>query len=165
MAVDKETLKHYIQEQRRYHDELTSSYQSLRTKIITYIGAVLALFAFLYAGALDAAKTTQQRLFIPNELYGKIFYYFGLFLVLYALGKLVHGARPNGSWGVAMDSNDARVIESMTEEEYLIKLKDDHEKMRRYNLDQHEQKLVAIKDSFYPLLLGAIILIALRYFQ
>lgn len=165
MVTDKESLKTYIEEQRRYHAELTSSYLGKTTKIITYIGAILALLAFLYSGALDSTKPTFERLFIPAELYGKIFYAFGLFLLLYALGKLIHAARPAGQWTVAVQSKDVKAVESMTEEAYLLKLKDDYENARRDNIALNDTKHYAIRDSYYPMLIGAIVLIVLRYFQ
>jgi|GEM_PF-932159 len=165
VAPDKKALKLYIKEQQRYHDELTSSYGELRTKIQAYIGAILAFLAFLYAGALDAHKTTLQRLFIPDALYGKIFYFFGLFLIFYGLGKLVHGSRPKGVWTVALQSKDVKNVERMSEAEYLINLKDSYEDARRDNIRQYNTKADSFRDAFYPLLLGAIIMIVLRYFQ
>ncbi len=165
MVVDKEALRIYIEEQRLYHAELTSSWLGKHTRIVTYIGAILALLAFLYAGALDSSQSTKVRLFIPDEIYGQVFYAFGLFLLLYALGKLIHGARPSGAWTVAVESKDVHVVESLTEEEYLVKLKNDYEAARKDNIVLNSRKHEAIKDSYYPMLLGAIILIVLRYFQ
>lgn len=163
---DKEAVKLYIEEQRRYHDELTNSYLGKTRKIITYIGAIFALLAFLYAGALDPHKhTTKAKLFIPDQLYGQIFYAFGLFLLLYALGKLIHAARPAGAWTVAIQSKDVEAVESWTEEEYLVKLKNDYEDARKDNIELNDTKHDAIRESYYPMLLGAIILIVLRYFQ
>lgn len=165
MALDKETLRLYIHEQSRFHDELTSSSNGAKTKIATYIGTILALFAFLYAGALDPTKTVLQRLFIPDELYGKIFYAIGLFFLLFALGKLIHGARPNGFWSVGYQSSDLIDVESMSETDYLIKLKNNNDEARASNIDQYNKKFVALKDAFFPMLIGAIIMIVLRYFQ
>ncbi|HEV2402854.1 MAG TPA: hypothetical protein VGS08_01495 [Candidatus Saccharimonadales bacterium] len=165
MATDIKTIKLYIEEQRRYHDELTLANITARAKIITYTGAVLALLAFLYVGALDSRKTVAQKLFIPQQLYGKLFYYFGLFAVLYALGKLIHGSRPSGIWTVAVESKDVSTVETMSEESYLIKLKNDYEVARKSNIQQYDRRQTALGDSFYPMLMGAIILIVLRYFQ
>jgi hypothetical protein len=162
---DKEALKTYIHEQQRFHDELTGSFHKIGTKIITYIGATLALLVFLYSGALDSAKPTLDRLFIPDELYGKLFYFLGLFLVLYALTRLIHGSRPGGHWTVACNSSDLTTVESMTDTEYLVKLKNDYDEARIANAKEHTKKYEALRDAFYPLLLGATIMIVLRYFQ
>lgn len=43
MATDKETLKTFIAEHRRFHDELTQSYHADSTRIITYIGGIFPL--------------------------------------------------------------------------------------------------------------------------
>ena len=165
MASNKETLKTYIAEQQRYHDELTRNYQHKQTKIVTYIGAILAFLAFLYSGALNSAEPTLIRLFIPEELYGQIFYVAGLFMLIYALSKLIHGARPNGEWTVAINSKDVKMVEETSEDDYLLKLKDDYESARSDNIIQNNKKHLAIRDSFYPMLMGAIIMIVLRYFQ
>jgi len=165
MAFDKNTVKTYIDGQNRYHEELSASNESSKKRIATHIGLILALLAFLYAGALDASKSVQERLFIPTELYGQIFYAAGLFFILLALGRLIHGSRPNGSWSIGHESSDSQAVESMTEKDYLIKLKNDNEESRKYNVDQYNKKYFALKDSFYPMLLGAIIMIVLRYFQ
>ena len=166
MAIDKESIRLYIEEQRRYHDELTHSFSVQKTRIYAYIGAILAVLAFLYSGALDENKTTtREKLFIPDELYGQVFYAFGLFLLLYALGKLVQGARPNSIWTVALQSKDYKKVESKSEGEYLVELKDYYEDARSSNIVQYSEKHEALRDSFYPMLLGAIILVVLRYFQ
>ncbi len=165
MAVDKKTLRIYINEQRHFHDELTTANLSLKNKIATYIGAILAFMAFLYVGALDESKTVLERLFIPDELYGKIFYAAGLLFLLMALGKLINGSRPNGTWSVGYESSDINSIEIMKEEDYLIKLKNDNDNARKSNILQYNSKFTSLKDSFYPMLLGATIMIVIRYFQ
>jgi hypothetical protein len=165
VAVDKEALKHYVSEQHRFHDELTKANDAIKNKIVAYIGAIFAFLAFIYVGALDATKTVPERLFIPDELYGKIFYAAGLFFILLALGKLIHGSRPSGYWSVGFQSSDLENIEIMEEEEYLVKLKNDNDDARKENLRQYDKSYAALKDAFYPMLLGAIILVVLRYFQ
>lgn len=166
MAVkDTKALKIYIAEQERFHDELTAANAGLKVRLTTYIGAILALLAFLYVSALDSSKTPQARLFIPHELYGQIFYITGLFFILYALGRLIHGMRPNGFWSVGYDSTDLKKVESLSEEEYLMKLKNDNDNARRSNVDDYNRRQSSLKDAFYPMLIGAIMMIVLRYFQ
>lgn len=166
-ADDTKILEFSIEEQRRFHDELTSSYRSLQLKIISFIGAALALLAFLYSGATDTSAPTAERLFIPAELYGVIFYFIGLGSLLFALAKLIHGARPNGVWTVPLDLEQLEKLElnERSETQYLTYYKDEYVKATRANLKQHAKKHEAIRDSFYPLLIGAIVLIVLRYFQ
>lgn len=165
MATDKKALKKYIDEQDKWHNELTTANNGAKAKIMTYIGVILGLLVFLYSSALDAKKDYLERLFIPDELYGRIFYSVGLFLLLFALGKLIHGARPNGEWHVGYKSSDSKRVEGMSEEEYLIKLKNDNDKARECNMNAYNKRWTTIKDSFYPMLIGAIIMVVLRYFQ
>lgn len=168
MPASKEVLKVAVDEQRRFHDELTDSFKGLRTKILTFIGATLALLTFLYAGASKdngAALSTQERLFIPHELYGLIFYFAGLACLLYALAKLVHGAKPDATWSVPLEQDDYIGLNEKDEVVFLTKLKDEYVKTTSSNLKVHSKKSAALKDSFYPLLIGAILLVVLRYFQ
>lgn len=165
MAADKEALKLYVAGQQKFHDELTTAHIGVINRIVTYIGAVLAFLTFLYIGALDTTKSVAERLFIPDELYGKIFYVAGLFFILLALGRLIHGFRPNGTWSVGFRSSDINEIEEMDEEAYLIKLKNDNDEARKSNISQYEKAFGSLKAAFYPLLIGAIVLIVLRYFQ
>lgn len=163
-----EVLRIAVEEQRRFHDELTSSFRGLRNKTLSFIGATLALLTFLYAGASSSDGgnlTTAERLFIPHELYGLIFYFVGLSCIIYALGKLVHGAKPDAVWSVPLEQRDyANLIED-DERRFLQKLKDEYVAKTEENLQVHAKKSEALKDSFYPLLVGAILLVVLRYFQ
>lgn len=165
MSTDKQTLKEYIKQQENFYNAITGANHNLKNKIMTYTGTILALLAFLYSGALDEKKSVLQKLFIPEELYGKIFYAVGLFLVLYAFGKLLKGARPNGRWHMGFASDDVKLVENMKEEDYLKKLKDDNDEALDCDLKEYNSRFVAIKDSFYPMVIGGIILVVLRYFQ
>ena len=162
-------LKVAVNEQRRFHDELTGSFRGLRTKIITFIGAILALLTFLYAGAtttkVPETRSTVDRLFFPSELYGQIFYLVGLTCLIYALAKLVHGAKPDAQWSVPFEQSDFASLKDTDERVYLEKLKDEYVKATDNNLRMHAKKSEAMKDSFYPMLVGGILLVVLRYFQ
>ncbi|HYH74510.1 MAG TPA: hypothetical protein VD735_00965 [Candidatus Saccharimonadales bacterium] len=163
-----EVLRIAVDEQRRFHDELTASFSSLRSKILYFIGATLAVMTFLYAGASSASGEgagVRERLFIPDELYGLIFYFVGLACLLYALAKLVHGAKPDARWRVPFEQEEYATLAEQDEKAYLIKLKDEYVKATAHNLKVHAKKGESITSSFYPLLVGAILLVALRYFQ
>jgi hypothetical protein len=164
-----ELLQIALAEQRRFHDELTASYRGLRNKILYFIGAILAVMTFLYAGATDDAKSVSERLFIPSELYGVIFYFFGLFCLIYALFTLVKGARPDTQWNVPTDTIEEHVIgkvnSKMRQADFLQEIVDEYETSSKLNLTVHGNKSEAIRSSFFPLLIGAIILVVLRFFQ
>lgn len=77
----------------------------------------------------------------------------------------MHGARPGAIWSVPFTQSDYANLSEKDEREYLLNLKNEYIEKTESNLIVHGKKSVALKDSFYPLLLGAIILVALRYFQ
>lgn len=167
-APSSDVLEVAVTEQRRLHDELSSSFKGLRTKILTFIGAILALLTFLYAGASAAGSdeaSVRERLFIPQELYGVIFYFVGLVCLVYALAKLIHGARPGARWHAPLELQDYELLSGKDKQKFLLHLKDDYVRTTKENLRTHAEKSEAVQGSFYPLLLGAILLVVLRYFQ
>lgn len=112
-----------LDEQRRFHDEVTRSFDNIKNRIVYYIGAILAVLTFIYSGALDDTKTTRQKLFIPPELYGILFYFFGLACLIYALFVLTRGMRTDVRWEVYTETTERRVIGTidvkLSERDYL----------------------------------------------
>ena len=126
-----EILKSTLAEQQRFHDELTNSFDDTKNRIVVYIGAILAGLAFLYSGAIDTSKGVRERLFIPEELYGIIFYFFGLTCILYALFVLIRAMKMDTQWEVYTDTSDRRIIGSiddrLTKREYLQEMVNGYE--------------------------------------
>jgi hypothetical protein len=158
-----------LDEQRRFHQELTNSFDNIKRKIVLYIGAILAVLTFLYSGALDETKTMRQRLFIPDELYGMIFYFFGLACLVYALFVLIRAMRTDTQWEVFSDTTERRVVgsidEKLDEDEYLQEMVNGYETATGKNLQAHRIKSIALQNAFLPMIGGAIILVVLRFFQ
>lgn len=158
-----------LEEQRRFHDEITRSFDNMKSKIILYIGAILAVLTFLYSGALDAGKSMKERLFIPDELYGMLFYFFGVACLTFALFVLIRAMRINIQWEIFTETAERRVIggidRTMTREQYFQEMVDGYESATNKNLKAHGIKAVALKTAFSPMVGGAIILVVLRFFQ
>ena len=158
-----------LDEQRRFHDEITKSFDNIKSKIILYIGAILAVMTFLYSSALDGGKTTQERLFIPKELYGVLFYFFGLMCLIYALSVLIRAMRMDTQWEVYTETAERHVVggvdEKLAHQEYLQEMVNGYETAISKNLRSHRIKSVAIQTAFSPMIAGAIILVVLRLFQ
>lgn len=158
-----------LEEQRRFHDEITSSFDNIKSKIVLYIGAMLAVLTFLYSGALDGSKSMRERLFIPPELYGMLFYFFGLACITYALFVLIRAMRIDTEWEVYTETAERRIIggvdEKLDQKEYLQEMVDGYELATSKNLKAHKIKAVAIKAAFSPMIGGAIILVVLRFFR
>ena len=164
-----EVLQATLVEQQRFHDELTHSFENIKNKIIVYIGAILTVLTFLYSGAIDTSKGVKERLFIPFELYGVVFYFFGLACNLYALFVLVRAMKMDIQWEVYTDIADRRIVgsvdDNLTKVEYLQEMVNGYEDASEKNLKSHKIKSVAIQNAFLPMIAGAIILVVLRFFQ
>jgi hypothetical protein len=164
-----EILKSTLAEQQRFHDELTNSFDDTKNRIVVYIGAILAILTFLCSGAIDTSKGVRERLFIPEELYGIIFYFFGLTCILYALFVLVRAMKMDTQWEVYTDTSDRRIIGSidnrLTKREYLQEMVNGYEDASEKNLKSHKIKYLAVQNAFLPMIAGAIILVVLRFFQ
>ena len=139
-----EILKSTLAEQQRFHDELTNSFDDTKNRIVVYIGAILAILTFLYSGAIDTSKGVRERLFISEELYGIIFYFFGLTCILYALFVLVRAMKMDTQWEVYTDTSDRRIIGSidnrLTKREYLQEMVNGYEDASEKNLKSHKIK-------------------------
>ena len=158
-----------LEEQRRFHDEITNSFDNIKSKTVLYIGAMLTVLTFLYSGALDNTKSMRARLFMPTELYGMLFYFFGLACVIYALFVLIRAMRSDTQWEVYTETAERRVIggvdKKLNQKEYLQEMVDGYELATNKNLKAHGIKAEAIKTAFSPMIGGAIILVVLRFFQ
>lgn len=158
-----------LDEQRRFHDEVTRSFDNIKNRIVYYIGAILATLTFLYSGALDETKTIRQRLFIPCELYGVIFYFFGLACLIYSLFVLARGMRPDIRWNVYTETNERKVIgavdQRLSEREYLQEMVNGYEEYTKLNLKSHDKKAEASQTAFFPMIIGVTILVVLKFFQ
>jgi hypothetical protein len=158
-----------LDEQRRFHDEITKSFDSIKSKIVLYIGAMLTVLTFLYSGALDVNKTMQERLFIPKELYGMLFYFFGIVCLIYALFELIRAMRIDTQWEVYSETTERRIVgcidNTLDQKKYLQEMVNGYEAATHKNLNAHGIKSVAIQTAFSPMIGGAIILVVLRFFQ
>lgn len=162
-------LRIALEEQRLFHQELTGAFETQRNRIVYYIGAILAVLTFIYSGALDTSKSTQQKLFIPEELYGMLFYFFAVACIVYALFILVKGMHPNEKWTIFTDTTEQKVLggvdPKMSERDYLQAMVDGYEQATNDNLRAHARKSQATRAAFFPMLIGAILLVVLRFFQ
>jgi len=154
-----EVLRIAIDEQRREHDELTSAFERLRFKILTLLGGGLALLTFLYSN-----PNPKNPLFLPSELYGKIFYFAGLVLIVGALSALLHATRPSGVWEVAPEADKLKRLSEDDQAKYLAYVSKRYLVCYKNNCKEYSTKHKFLNMSFYPLVFGAIILIVIKLF-
>lgn len=111
MSTSEDLLCLGLDELRRYYDKISNDYDRVRTKVLTLFGGALVLLSFLYAGG---------DLFIPEAVYGKIFYVVGLAALVVGVIILAWATRP-GIWAIPGELKEASRLTSRykDKEEYL----------------------------------------------
>lgn len=154
-----EVLRLAVQEQRRVYDEVNIASQQVRVRILTLVGAGLALLTYLYSN-----QGSSNPLFIPSTLYGKIFYMFGLLLTLGSIGLLLFATKPGGTHELPTESVHLSNLTEKDEYAYLEYLKDRYLQCYQQNSAHYSSKFKLLNLSFLPLVFGATILIVLKTF-
>jgi hypothetical protein len=154
---DAEVLEIAVEEQRRVYDWLAGSYQQLRVKIITFLGGGLAVLTYLYT------DIGPGRLFIPQEGYGKIFYFSGLALIVVSLAGLLIALKPT-HWEFPIELKDLENIKEKDRREYLDYVNKRYLLCYNLNIVPYELKHKIFNGCFYPLVFGTIILVVLKIF-
>lgn len=152
------SLELAIEEQRRDYDQVDTMYESARSKNYSMIAVVLGLLAYLYTANGDG--TLQERLFIPNEHYGIIFYAISVALIIYGMGKLVKALKSR-PWSTAYD-NDQDEDKMKNYEKYLEYVRKRYLKCSETNSKSYREKQELLDDALWPLLIGAIMLVLLK---
>jgi|GEM_PF-1498339 len=143
-----------IDELRRTLDWLNTAYDTVKNKTLTFMGGGLALLVFLYTGG---------DIFFPNEIYGQIFYAIGLALVIGALVMLFFSLLPR-VWEFSIDSKDLDDMNFVDKNHYLQYVKGNYMTAYRCNLKTYQKNHRVLNLSFFPLIIGAIILVVLKIF-
>lgn len=150
-----EVLRIAIDEQRRVYDEISNSKHAVAVKTITLAGAGLALLTYLYA---------DGNLFIPDEQYGKIFYFVGALLTLSAISMLLFATKPLGKWMVPTENTRLKELAERDERKYLEYVSKSYTDCFDHNLKHYHHKQRLMNYAFYPLVFGAIILVVIKIF-
>lgn len=143
-----------IDEMRRTYDALSNTNDKLRVKILTFIGAGLALMTYLY---------NDNSLFIPNEIYGMIFYFTGLGFIIAAMIILLLGLRPH-PWRLTTEIKQIKKNDYKNEEEYLEYVKEQYVEAFELNSKGYESRHSSVNVGFVLLIVGAFILIVIKNF-
>lgn len=150
-------LQATIAEQQRVYDELVESKRQVNIKTLTLGGAGLALFTYLYTGG---------DLFIPDEIYGRILYVIGAVLALGAEGVLLFAIKPSGRWELPTESeHKLKNLSETSERDYLEYIKDRYIYCFKHNSKHYSKKQRLMNLSFFPLVFGAIILVAIKVLE
>lgn len=151
-----------IEELRRTLDWVDSAFVRMRNKTLTFVGGGLATLTFLYANG---------NTFIPAQTYGRIFYFFGLGLLLAAIITLLTVLLKPMHTEFSIENDDIEAIAFpsakdflKSEEAYLMYTKERYYKAYTMNLRAYEYCCKWQQRAFLPLLIGGIILAVLKIF-
>lgn len=149
-----EMLEVTIDELRRAYDWVSHMYDKVKSKTLTFLGGGLALLIFLYSGG---------NLFFPSQVYGQIFYVIGLGLVVCSLVMLFVSTLPR-TWLLTVDSKDMDDMNFEDDNHYLQYVKNNYMEAYKFNKNIYEKNGKMLNLSFFPLVIGAIILVVLKIF-
>lgn len=141
-----------LEELRNIYNRLDGSYDLARTKILTFLGAGLALLSYLYGGG---------DLFIPDERYGKVLYFIGLGLVIASVTLLLHSVRPV-QWAVPIETEMRKMLRTKQRIDMLELLVEEYVECMESNIPKYERKMVYLNSAFTQLLCGGIILLVIK---
>ena len=155
-------LKLTIEELRRTSDWLNNAYIRMKNKTLTFLTGGFAVLVFLYSSG---------NLFIPPQVYGKIFYFVGFGLFMIAMMTLLTVTLKPTIWEFSIENKDIEAIKFpsnvhfiTSEYEYLAYVKERYYESYTKNLSTYEYLCKWQSRSFIPLLIGAIVLVALKVF-
>jgi len=127
----------------------------VRVKILTLLGGGLAALTFLYS---------DGKLFIPAQIYGRIFYFAALAFIIAALTFLVTSLKPL-HWEFPIEDKDLLKIHKVPSKlDYLIYMRDKYMECYTINISAYEYKQKLFNISLYPLIFGVIILVVIKLF-
>lgn len=153
-------LEKGIEELRRTHDEITDAFSKARIKNITFIGANLATLSYLYS----SNGSGNESLFIPEKIYGIIFYFAGLFLCLGSLLILVLALQPI-TWRIPTEMKKLKKLEYNSYLDFLKYVRNEYIEGLSINLPKHEKKQKYLNLASPLLIVGAILLLIIKKFN
>jgi hypothetical protein len=154
IVPSEEVLETAITEQRRVYDWLSTGYDQAKIKVLTFFGGGLGVLTFLYSSG---------DTFIPHELYGKVFYFIGLGLMIFGLSTLVTAVQRR-HWEFPTETRDLKALQYETKRDYLEYIRDRYVACYELNVKAYDDKHKLLDIAFYPLVFGAIILVVLKIF-
>lgn len=158
-----------IEEQRRDYDYLLRIYERAGAKENVLLTAAFGIIAYLYYGNGAAAgqtvkqatkATIAERLFFPQEDYGRVIYIIAAGFFIYGLFKLMFNVFGGNNWETAYES--AKNDFTYKRIETLVYTKERYDKIKVTNLASYTDRRKDLKFCFYTILISAIILIVIK---
>lgn len=158
LLPDVALLERSIDELRRMNDELSDSYNRIKTLTITFIGGSLAFLSFFYGSGNGGS------LFIPDELYGQIIYALAVLFHGIGLSQLFLNTKPV-IWHIPTDIKEHQALAFDSYAAFLQYCKEEYITTWNCNLKQHEKKQSTLHSSLTFLVISAIVLVIIKTFK
>lgn len=146
-------LKLSIKELRRMYDKVWEIYSNVRIKIITFTGGGLAFLSYLYG---------DGESFFPKEPYGRALYLIGLALFIWALSILLLATQPVR---VRLPTESKKHKNHNNYLKFLEYVRKEYVEAIGINLSYSEEKHKKSDLGASLLLIGAILLLVIKYFK
>ncbi len=147
-----DTLELALEELRIIYGRLDESLATIKVRVLTFLGAALALLSYLYG---------SETLFIPAQNYGRVFYFLGLGLVVSAIGFLLRALKAM-AWSVPIESKLTKIRLHKKKHELLELLVEEYIECMIINLGRYETKVADLNSGFFQLLCGSILLLVIK---
>lgn len=164
-SKEEASLMLIIEEQRRNSDYLLHIFDRMRATENVLLTSAYGILTFLYYSvATSDASTMAERLFFPEQDYGKVIYIIAAAFFFYGLIKLtliVFGKNP---WETSYESKK----KDYTHEQPLTTLtyiKDRYDSCTKINGIEYNKRKDNLNFLFYCILLSGIILVVMKTLQ
>ena len=150
-----EALKFRIEELRRVDDQLNATFDQLRFKSLAMIAGELALSPFIFS---------TDRLHIPHEYYGCIFFFLGILFYVVSFGLLLWTIAAT-DWTTPGDGRSSGEIkvDYPTLLKYLEWIVEDYLKVIGNNSPLVGKRARRFNWSLYLLAVGGIMLLVIKF--
>ncbi len=156
MATERERiLEAAIVEQQHTFARVSNIYDQLRLKALAVLAGEVAMITFLFSG---------DGVALPEETYGKLFYYTGVVALLFAFGLLMWTISPL-LWKMPYDTYSSKDLISKykTKLAFLEYLNDDYMEAINHCSSNVSRRSKRFNWTIYTLCVGVTILLAIKY--
>lgn len=162
MVVNKnESLDIILGQQQQDNDYLLHIYNRMRAGQSILLTASIAVIVYLYSVPAGTGRASiAERLFIPQEDYGKVIYFIAAGFFIYGVIKLMINVFGSHPWITSYDSTkDNYIHDPEATKEYYKKRNDMCLKENGASYYKHKQELTYL---FYSITISAIILVVIK---
>lgn len=154
LAVKK--LKTSLEEERRRYQDILVSFREMRNRTLVFLSVELAIMTYFFANLNEI---------LPNELYGIIFFTIGVICIAVSIALLFYRYRMIPDWPDPVGPVELiKINQAASESEYLRIIVNDYKAASAKTNEILHRHAVSINWSLYLFVIGAIILLIIKFF-